>query len=537
MTDDARKTKSIKRFELWLLIASAAGIVVLVATAAVHIPSGVGDVRLISVFNLDEEAAVGLVEKGLENNSLYPWGFYNYGYFYHTLCFAAVRSAELLGHTRDASTIAVTFRVISLVSLVLAAFFTFMVTLRRTADITVSCVAAMLIFAIPSTYYWGQRTHPDVLQMAVISAALLFATRLHTVRNALVAAFLTGVAFGTKYAGAFLFPFLLVPLGLAWWSTADAKSWIKRWLLVSVSAFFLFIIGWVVTNPYAIGHFREFATDFWFETRHVARGHGRAEPANPLRWWSVLSEQFTTVGLVLLAIGAAATVAGALRDLRAAGRRALGVAQLRTDIFLSLYLICGLVYVFFEVHMRRPRMLFHLYPALVVVACAGWLLLLQRFRKAKNALVLLAWLGVVALGARTVGQEASTWQNVEEHPYVKAGRFIEARYDSSTVILADSYSYVPRKFDNVKFVWGVGQEEIDNRRPELLIINKSLSGRWSWKTKGTRFGDLNLKRGDFDGADAFVRFHRSLFGDSAWTVVLENADIVVLEKTSRGRAQ
>ena len=204
---------------------------------------------------------------------------------------------------------------------------------------------------------------------------------------------------------------------------------------------------------------------------------------------------------------------------------------MRTDIFLSLYLVCGLLYLFVEVAMRRPRFLFHLYPALMVVGCAGWLLLLQRFPAFRRGLVLLAWVGVIVLGVRTVRLEASTWTNVEEHPYVKAGRLIEAQYDSTTVILADSYSYVPPKFDQVRFVWGVDQKEIDAWQPKLLIVNRGLSGRWSWKTNGTRFADLELKKGDFDGADQVIRFHRRLFSDPSWTIVLESDDVVVLEVT------
>ena len=424
------------------------------------------------------------------------------------------------------------FRLISLAALVGAALLVAGITWTRTSSLQMACVGGLLASCSPGVYQWAGKAHPDVLQMAVVSAAILVVARKHSVRNTLIAAFFTGVAFGTKYAGFFLLPFLLVPVGLKRWGGAGRfeHNWVKGWLKLAASCAGVFLVGWVLTNPYAVSHFEAFTTDLLAEARHVARGHGREESANPLLWLVVLAREFSPAGLLLIGLGAVVCAASAVSAVRQNKARAFRDPSLRTDLFLLLYVVCGVSYVFLSVKMRRPRFLFHLYPALVVVGLTGLHLWAGRFGRLKRWLPVVLWVGAVALGMSTVGRTLGRTP-ASGHPYVQAGEFIGKRYDPATRVLADAYSYVPVEFASARFVWGIDYGAIAAFDPDILILNQGLSGRWSWKRDGTAFSDMTLAQGDFDGAAHYVEFQKALFRDPAWEIIYERPKIVVLEKT------
>ncbi len=61
------------------------------------------DPIMVQAFSSDENRAVILLRQNLENGDLNPRGFYNYGYVYHTVCYALVRLFEAAGYDADST--------------------------------------------------------------------------------------------------------------------------------------------------------------------------------------------------------------------------------------------------------------------------------------------------------------------------------------------------------------------------------------------------------------------------------------------------
>ena len=104
-------------------------------------------------------------------------------------------------------------------------------------------------------------------------------------------------AFGVKYAGIFLLPFITIPvfLRLRVHSKTGDLFWIVRWFALACGSVGSFLAAWLLTNPYAAIHIQGVGEAFFEEEAHLMRGHGLAEPRNPFLWIHVLVDQFTIV--------------------------------------------------------------------------------------------------------------------------------------------------------------------------------------------------------------------------------------------------
>ncbi len=87
-------------------------------------------------------------------------------------------------------------------------------------------------------------------------------------------------------------------------------------------------------------------------------------------------------------------------------------------------------------------------------------------------------------------------------------------------------------------MWRVEPEALEYAQPKLIIINKTLSGRWSWKKTGTKFADLNFEYGPYEGKrEAIQAFHTKLFAEeSPYAIVYEDTEIVILEDPRKDEA-
>ena len=503
--------------------------------ALTNITYGIDDFRTMKIYFIDEPVTVQQLLVNLEKNNLNPNGFYNYGYFYHTVCFCTMKIFEYLGHMRTVRTVAFIFRLISLASMAAASFVLYKTTLQLTKNRPLSVITGLLLMVTIEIYHLAHLVHPDLLQLFLLSLSILFIVINHSFRNTLAAAFIAGIAFGTKYSGIFLLPFLTIPIGFDWFSS-KTKGWLKKWILTIFATGGLFVLGWILTNPYVITNFDKFLVLFKYEARHVATGHGRVEAGNPFYWFTILNRQFTIIGLLVLAIGIIRSIVWLAGKFFREGVNAFQDRYFRILFFLLSYLIFGFFYLFFRVSMQRIRYLIHLYPALLILGVTGFYQLFGFIPKQlQRGVLLLMCIAVLWLGMDTL-QASSSYSHKYNHLYLKVGSQLECRYPPETKILADDYSYVPEKFKNVRFVWGVDYENIQLFNPDLVIINKGLSGRWSWKKEGMSFTSLQLQKGVYNDADHYFQFHQRFFADPEWQIVIEEDSIVVLEKKNRNQS-
>lgn len=194
---------------------------------------------------------------------------------------------------------------------------------------------------------------------------------------------------------------------------------------------------------------------------------------------------------------------------------------------LILYVGVGLVYLLLHVNMRRFRYMFHLLPAMIILAAWGFHRLRHSFEGYSVALpqpgggwkhyavavvTLALWL---AAATRLVSLSVAGFDPgyVTREPSFRTGQQMEFMFPENAPILAEVYSYIPERYRQVIYSWGVDYDQIQAAGAEIIVLTRKVSGRYCWKRPGTSFLDQKFVLGDFDNAEHFAAFKRQLFAD------------------------
>ncbi len=516
------------------------------------IPFGAGNVNKLRVFSTDEANAVRRVMRNLEKNDLNPRNFYFYGYIYQSTGYYLVKVMAYFKCSVDSKLVTMVFRLISLFSYILAGFLLYKLYMvafgtagppgsgaksaeSATAPELYGLILVLFLLSLPAFYSWNRIVHPDMLQVALILLAALWAFSKHTFSNVLFASAAAGAAFGTKYSGIFILPFLCVPYILKTFNTEDKnkKFWLKITAVI-ILAIMIFLIVWLLTNPYVIKNFNEFQKDLSFQKKRVGRGHRTAESTNSLLWFSLLWKQLGTLN----SIAAAAAILFLLTVLYLAFRKNglrkfLDLPINRNLIAVILYVVFSFSYLMFEANLRRPRFILHILPFILLITVYGFHKSSTLFRKKfpRQLIVTILCISISLLTVNTLAKRIGIKGSARK--YINAGDFLAETESSGTRILADQYSYVPPKFKHVTFSWGITDWWLKKYRPDILIINARTSRRYSWKRKGTSFKDLDFVTGSADKWRAYHKFQKKIFAPgSGWHIIYEKNSIVILKRNS-----
>ncbi|UCH95724.1 MAG: glycosyltransferase family 39 protein [Candidatus Aminicenantes bacterium] len=505
----------------------------------IPISYGIENVRLMQIFSTDEASAVRRVLVNLEYDDLDPRGFYHYGYFYHTVCFYMIKLLESFGFKADAMLVAIVFRLISWFSYILVGIVIYKTfTLHFKGRKEFGLILVLLLLSLPGFAFWSRFVHPDMLQVLLILLAVLVAFSAHEAMYIIMASAIAGIAFGTKYSGIFVLPFLFLPYILHAFITSPKtlKFWFKV-ISVCILAVLIFLTLWVVTNPYVLKNYNQFQADFLFEKKHVSTGHGKVEPQNPLLWFPVLWNLFGPVNSIVVGVGVLTLLVTLIITIkRDKIKKFLSDPGNRNLLTIILYIITSFVYLMLEVRMREPRYLFHILPFILLIAIYSFQKISTLFKSSLIKHIIIIGLFVSALipSLQSISKASiSTWKYKDK--YIKAGNFLAENEPGELRILAASYSYVPPKFKHVIFRFWIDEEKIKKYSPDIVILNAKASRRWSWKRKGTSFRDLDLIKGKFANAGHFYRFHKKIFSPgSPWEIIYETNNIVILKKKRSG---
>lgn len=511
----------------------------LVTAAFINIQYGTDNLAVLSVFSADEPFAVQLLARNLIENKVDPQDFYNYGYFYHTVAFYLIKIFERFNYAVDERFIAVVCRLISLESYIFLLFLTYKLTKTISQNATLALYAAWFLASTPKLYYWAQYIHPDLLQAALVTASAYIAWSRHRFSQALLASIIAGVAFGTKYSGIFILPFLILPSALVFLNAIHRQRKIllkdyMRLLGVALGMVLLFLGAWAFTNPTIIKNFGEASKDILYSKGQLVTGAlGWREPTNPLLWFPMLYSEFGIGGSFLVLIGLIALVVAMIRK-RTRYREFLRTPLHRTLFSMGAYVGIVSLYFVLTVNARLPRHIFHLLPFIVILAFTGLSQLIKAIFHAKHWQWLCyvgCMLCIFPLMAHTI--HSMDWASQKYyHQYIRATTWIESNFSLDTRILADAYSYQSPRFTNFQRIWGVDEQAIQYYQPDLVIINKKLSGRWSWKIPGTTFAERQFVLGPYvDRAQEIHDFHLKLFSPSSpYQIIYEDIEIVVLQR-------
>lgn len=470
----------------------------LLITAVLRAGNGLESMRMIRAFNLDEHRGTQMLLRALKLRSLDPDGFYHYGFAYHELGYAILRACELAGSTVSVYSAAYTLRLISLLSLVGTLWLTYdiqrLLGLRRAW----SLAAIVALTAMPAFNQYSTLVHPDLLQVFLImlaSRALLGRT---SDTHVLAAAALTGLAFGTKYAGLFFLP---VPILAVLLQTPRQDT--LRMLLAVVG---VFLFAWLASNPYVLGHFDELLADIRYQREHVARGRGLEEPTNPLLWGPVFAGELTLPGALLLLVCVLAAMTWLVRDWTRRNDPALSRAHwfLRSPrrrflVLTVVFVSTSVAYLMVVVHSRPMRYAFHFLPLLIVLGAVGANRLAHAIpHRMGRALVMLGvslLCGVLAV--RTVHINREAFDHYSE-TRVLLGNWLSTRYPAKTTIASDKYMYIPELFTRVDFVSSPTVKELKRFKPAVVVLTRRMSGRFCWMEPGASFasGRFTCQRRD-----------------------------------------
>lgn len=535
----------VRVIEMIIQIGILASLFVLITAGLINIQYGLDDMAMMSVFASDEPFAVGLLVNNLNTGRLDPQDFYNYGYGYHSLAFSLIQVFKAVNYTIDQRFIATTLRLLSFQSYLLVLGLMYIFTRQLTRHRIIALCATWFLAAISDLYFFAQFIHPDLLQTLLILLAVWVACQRQRVWSALLAAFIAGLAFGTKYSGVFVLPFLGVPALLAYIHhkrESQQRFYIRDYgkiagqiAAVGLGMGVLFGAAWLITNPTVLTHLGETLKDIGFEQHHVSLGNKWADPKNPLLWFPVFFQEFRTPGSVLMVTGGVMLVVWFVAK-RRAWSSLIAEPLNRTILTLTSYVGIGSLHILLLVNARTPRYTFHLLPCLILLAFFGLDYLTTTAMQRNTGL----WRSMALFGiaASILPMTAHSLHRMESssakyyHQYLKASQWIADRYPADIPILADAYSYQSPKFTNYLGQWGIDEQMVAYYQPFMLIINKTMSGRWSWKEDGTKFSDLKFVMGkdpNHGGPHRIYDFHLKLFAPSSpYRVVYEDTDIVVL---------
>ena len=490
------------------------------------IPTGIETQAQLEVSSMDEAAMVYRIMGNLERGDLDPRGEFNYGAFYPTVATGVIAGLEAIGVEGTEKRIALTCRLISWLCYLGLLMIIFAILRRVGVSIDVSLLSALMLASGPDLHYWAQHIHPDVPQAFLIALAFWIVSRRQTWPWTILAAFVCGVAFGTKYSGVFAVGFVLLPALLM--RTESAWAIVVGPLLSLIA----FLAGWLAFNPYVLISTQEFWRDLQFERIHVGFGHYVAEPRNPLLWLSIWFQESRSAGAWLVALGLALAVWHLLRPNVGADR---SQAARRFLWLVAGYVATSVLYLGAAVVMRRMRYSLHFWPLLFVLVGFGLDRGLMMLRRRNRASAEGAWSIAVACGlvlAMSTAVSRGPGSVAIEDPIFAAAEWMAERYDPSTPIVADAYFYRHPHFKNLHVVPGVKPDNLIEHEAFVVVLLQRTSGSWSWKEPDTRFEEHRFRIGGRADSEAVQQFHRELTAPtSPYHVVYETDSVVILELT------
>jgi len=263
-----------------------------------------------------------------------------------------------------------------------------------------------------------------------------------------------------------------------------------------------FCVVFLVTSPFSF-YKLTFLKGIYFEARHTAFGHWFKANGSALLWFHVLlsPQLLDTLILILASISLILTIYKASRK----GWRNLTLNPVFT---MWAWVIFYLSILILRVNILWPHYLLPVIPCLIILSTQPISQVINYFtnklsRRMVAVLVvsILVIIGGVELPkslTRLYKYRQSMISREKTSVSVKAGKWIAKHYPPSTRILYDYYSYIPPSFVDAYDTWGGTIEVLEDLKPNIVIINKSISNR---------FSDIHQAKRYAGGEEEFMEKH------------------------------
>ena len=473
------------------------------------IPLGSDNTRLMHVFSADETLFTQIVTHMIVERSLSPSGFFGYGAVYFYLSALLTFPFTLCLPLPVESTVIIVLRVVCVVASTGCLFVSYLLARSLFTRTTALLTPAILLVAL-DFLHWSVTAHPDTLQLLFILLSLYYAYRLvddsYRRSRLVLASVFAGLAFGTKYVGAFLLP--IIGLAIVFGTSLQEDGQVLRFresvtdiVWRCLLAFAIFAAVFIVTNPYILLEFEQFTRMGPFIDQLLAEGLTFKSERSGWEWFSVIGSES-----VLGAMGAVFSGIGLIvwarhwylrpeRELR----KKLGV----TLVTSFLVLFGG--YLLARVHFREPRYLMPILPFLAMFSAYGLLspLRLRQYLKSRRwlASVLAGGLVIAAIQPGAVaayGSFQSLKGKMMDNPAIQAGEWLSANVPIVSTVLYDAYTYVPPEFERVAISRGTDWEKVLRFRTNILVTCSNITDQYSDISKADDF---------LAGKEAYLNVH------------------------------
>jgi hypothetical protein len=224
---------------------------------------GLDNLSMVQAFNLDEARFLVKMKVALEQNTLDPDTFFNYGNLYDTVGFWCIRFLQHFGWLVNTQLAGLVLRFISTGGGLFAYLAMVRLGLISQLPLAISASAALALLAMPDFVAYSGLVHPDTLQTLFVILSFTCALTRPTYPFALLASLFAGLAFSTKYVGLVVLPFCIAPLALFTLGREGlSREALTRLAIQCIGVLATFFGVFAITNPYAIRDLGTFVLNF-----------------------------------------------------------------------------------------------------------------------------------------------------------------------------------------------------------------------------------------------------------------------------------
>ncbi|MFX0199137.1 MAG: ArnT family glycosyltransferase [Candidatus Hodarchaeota archaeon] len=286
------------------------------------------------------------------------------------------------------------------------------------------------------------------------------------------------------------------------WRTIEQRPKIAT----SLKRVFLFLgtfgLAFFLASPFSFYRLN-FLKGIYFEARHTAFGHWFEASSIGLMWFpTLLSPQL--LDIFILGLAAISLILTVYETARNRWKRPI----LSPEFVMWAWIFFNMSFLILRVNMPSLTYLLPVIPFLIILstlplsrAVEYSASRLSRKRMTVLVIAIIFIIGGVEL-PRSLGGLYKYRQSIisreETSVSVKAGKWLSENYPASTRILYDYYSYVPSSFLDAHATWGGTMKALERLTPEIVVVNKSISNRFSDIHHATKYAD---------GENEFVEKH------------------------------
>lgn len=427
------------------------------------------DIRMLQTASLDEAAFATQVKEMLTSGSLALDEFV-YGSLYP---YVGVAVSSIYGILFDLSdhAIIIILRLIGVGSAITVALYTYRIG-QLLFGLRGGNLSAAVVLSTPLHFRWAVEIHPDLLQLAFLTAGLYHTLQL--ARNGdlyhlLMASTLAGLATATKYGGLFLLPTIALSLILGLPQPLSESLKDRRLWVGILSSFGVFATTFSLTNPYAISNLDRLAEDLSLASRIVSDQEGGG-----IEWITAI---FSPTSGVALGLGLISTVFALVQK---------KWFYDRAHACLIFWVVTYVAFLVLNVRFTAGQYLLPVVPGLTLLTVSGLESLHSRLRLPQRQ-----WATGLIIVLLHVGYAAPVYahrtESGESDPVIAAGLWLAETYPEDTTILYDTYAYVPSRFALTETYFGQSYPVIELFDPDLVVTRKSIRDRYKDRNQSDHF--------------------------------------------------